>query len=277
MTIHSARARKASSILSAGVAALLLSLAWVAAARGPKLSSSTSSSSGDQTLPTGRGALKQIVQGQCVLNWQQHNDPAPCERVVLSDPKVAESGYAILQDPDGGADYLLIPTKTMAGLDSSELLDRDAPNYFAEAWHARDLLKTFVGHDVPTTDIGLVVNTARARAYDQFHVHIECLRQDVADALRSMSGSITGAWAPLTVAGATFQAMQIPGDGLDGSNLFESLAALKPDVSSHMGDYTLVAVGARFASGPGFIVLTGTGPSGEFLMDSRCLVAGGGG
>jgi CDP-diacylglycerol pyrophosphatase len=276
MTIHdSARARKFPLILSAGAAALLVSAAW--GARTPKLSSSTSSSSGDQTLPTGRGALKQIVQGQCVLNWQQHNDPAPCERVVLSDPKVAESGYAILQDPDGGADYLLVPTKTMAGLDASELLDRDAPNYFAEAWHARDLLKKFVGHEVPTTDIGLVVNTARARAYDQFHVHIECLRQDVAEALRSMSGKVTGAWAPVTVVGATFQAMQIPGDGLDGSNLFESLAALKPDVSSHMGDYTLVAAGARFAGGPGFIILAGTGPSGEFLMDPQCLVAGGGG
>ena len=277
MTTYRPRARKVSLISSAGVAALLVSLAWVAAARTPKPSSSTSSSSGDQTLLTGRGALKQIVQGQCVLNWQQHNDPAPCERVVLSDPKAADSGYAILQDPDGGADYLLVPTKTMAGLDSSELLDRDAPNYFAEAWHARGLLKTFVGHDVPATDVGLVVNTARARAYDQFHVHIECLRQDAADALRSISATVTGVWAPVTVSGATFQAMQILGDGLDGSNLFESLAALKPEVSNHMGDYTLVAVGARFAGGPGFIVLTGTGPSGEFLMDPQCLVAGGGG
>jgi CDP-diacylglycerol pyrophosphatase len=274
----SGHTRKAPLICIAGAAVLLASPVWPqGGGHGPKVSTSTSSSSSDQPLPTGRGALKQIVQGQCVLNWQQHGNPAPCERVVLTDPRVAESGYAILEDPDGGAHYLLVPTKTMAGLDSSELLDPDAPNYFAEAWRARDFLKGFVGHEVPRTDIGLVVSTAHSRAYDQFHIHIECLRQDVAEALRSISGKITSAWAPVTVTGATFQGMQILGDGLDGSNLFESLAALKPDVSSHMGDYTLVAVGAQFVGGPGFIVLTGTGPSGEFLVDPQCLVAGGGG
>jgi CDP-diacylglycerol pyrophosphatase len=165
----------------------------------------------------------------------------------------------------------------MAGVDSSELLDPDAPNYFAEAWHARDLLAKFVGHDVPRIAIGLVVNTAQTRRYDQFHVHIECVRQDVYESLRHASERITGAWSPLSVAGTTFQALQVLGDGLDGANLFESLAAIKPDASHHLGDYTLVAVGAEFASGPGFIVLTGTGPTGEFLLDPRCAVAGGGG
>ena len=45
--------------------------------------------------------------------------------VVLSDPKVAESGYAVLEDPDGGAHYILVPTKTMAGIDSGELCPMD--------------------------------------------------------------------------------------------------------------------------------------------------------
>jgi CDP-diacylglycerol pyrophosphatase len=269
------KARKA--LFTVAAASLLASWAHGGGGHSPRSSSSSSSSdSGDSTLPTGRGALRQIVQ-QCVLSWQQHNEPAPCERVVLTDPKEAESGYAVLEDPDGGAHYLLVPTKTMAGIDGSELLDRDAPNYFAEAWHARGLLKKFVGHEVPRTDIGLFVNTARERTYDQFHIHIECLRQDVAEALRALSGRVTSSWSPVNVAGATFKAMQIQTDGLDGSNLFELLAALNPDVSRHMGDYTVVAVGAQFSSGPGFIVLTGTGPSGEFLMDPQCLAAGGGG
>jgi len=261
----------------AAVAAALLA-PWALGAGGhtPKTTSS-SASPGDDSLPTGRGALRLIVQNQCVLDWKQHQNPAPCERVTLFDAKTSDTGYAVLQDPDGGAHYLLVPTQTMAGLDSSELLDRDAPNYFAEAWHARDLLAKFVGHAVPRTDIGLVVNTERARVYDQFHIHIECLRQDVVDSLRAAAPRIADVWSPVSVGGATFQAMRIASDSLDGANLYESLAAMKSGTAQHLRDYTLIAVGAQFTSGPGFIILTGTGPTGEILLDSTCEAAGGGG
>jgi CDP-diacylglycerol pyrophosphatase len=238
---------------------------------------SFNSSGPDIAQFTGPGALRQVVQSQCVLGWKQHHNPAPCERVTLYDPNGSDAGYAVLQDPDGGAHYLLVPTQTMTGLESGELLDRDAPNYFAEAWRARDLLAKSIGHVVPRTDIGLVVNTERTRTYDQFHIHIECLRHDVADALRAAAPRITDTWAPVDVGATTFQAMRIASDSLEGSNLYESLAALKPGVSQRLRDYTLVAVGAQFASGPGFIVLTGTGPTGEILLDSSCEVAGGGG
>lgn len=267
------------SLLFSGAAAAAVLLApWALGAGGhtPKTTSS-SGSPGDDSLPTGRGALRLIVQNQCVLGWKQHQNPAPCERVTLFDAKTSDVGYAVLQDPDGGAHYLLVPTQTMAGLDSSELLDRDAQNYFAEAWQARDLLTKFVGHTVPRTDIGLVVNTERTRAYDQFHIHIECLRQDVADSLRSAAPGIAEVWSPVSVGGATFQAMRIASNSLDGSNLYESLAAMKPGTAQHLRDYTLIAVGAQFPTGPGFIVLTGTGPTGEILLDSTCEAAGGGG
>ena len=248
-----------------------------AAGRPPKSSSSSSdSSSSDFTLPVGRGALRQIVQNQCVTDWSQHHDPSPCERVELSG-KGSDSGYALLADPDGGAHYLLVPTQTMSGLDSGELLDPDLPNYFAEAWHARELLAKFVGHEVPRNAIGLVVNNAQARAYDQFHIHIECLRQEVYESLRQSADQVLSAWAPLAVGGATFQARKISADGLDGSNLYELLATLKPDTARHIADYTLIVAGAQFKSGPGFIFLTGTGPPGEILLDSTCAAAGGGG
>ncbi len=244
---------------------------WAAGGRTPKETAS------DFALYTGRGALRQIVQMRCVLNWKQNHDPAPCERVFLADPNGSDSGYAILQHPSGGAHYLLVPTQTMAGVETSELLDRDAPNYFAEAWHARDLLSKFIGHAVPRTDIGLVVNTAQTRAYDQFHIHIECLRRDVADALRAASSRISDVWSPITVVGSTFQALRITSDSLDGSNLYETVATIAPGAAQRLRDYTVVVVGAQFSAGPGFIVLTGTGLTGEFLLDSTCEVAGGGG
>jgi CDP-diacylglycerol pyrophosphatase len=270
-------AKLRSIFLTGIVAAAAVALASSAAGRGVHLPKTSTDSPIDAVHPTGPDALRQIVQDQCVVNWLKHQNPAPCERVFLADPKTSDSGYAVIADQKGGAHYLLIPTQTMAGVDSSELLDPDMPNYFAEAWHARDLLTKFVGHGVPRTAVGLAVNTARSRTQNQFHIHIECLRQDVAQSLRASAENISDIWSPVSVAGATFQARQIMGDGLDGSNLFELLATLKPDTLDHMGDYTLVVAGMQFKSGPGFIVLTGTGPTGELLLDSTCEVAGGGG
>jgi len=267
---------KLSRSLTIALAFCLASSVLSAAGRPPKTSTGSSDSSSESTLPSGRGALRQIVQDQCVINWQQHHDPDPCERVVLAG-KGSDVGYALLGDPGGGAHYLLVPTQAMAGTESGELLDPDAPNYFADAWHARELLSKFVGHEVPRAAIALVVNTARARAYDQYSIHIECLRQDVYDSLRRSAEQVTSVWAPLDVGGATFHALKIAGEGLDGANLYELLASLTPDTARHMGDYTLIAAGAQFKSGPGFIVLTGTGPSGEILLDSSCAAAGGGG
>src|SRR5271156_5490330 len=84
--------------------------------------------SADLAPDAGPDALRQIVQDQCVINWTQHNDPAPCERVFLADARSSDSGYAVLTAPGGGAHYLLTPTQTLAGIESGELLDPDAQN-----------------------------------------------------------------------------------------------------------------------------------------------------
>ncbi len=165
----------------------------------------------------------------------------------------------------------------MTGIESNELLDPDAPNYFAEAWRARGLLGAFVGHDIPRTVVGLVVGIAQSRAQDQFNIHIECLQQGAFDALRVSADSFLDVWSPIIIGGSTYQARRIVADGLDASNLFELLATLNADARHHLGNYTLIVAGMQFKSGPGFVALTGTGPSGEILLDSTCAVAGGGG
>ncbi len=243
-------------------------------ARPPKADPDSSTST---TQYTGRDALRRIVQEQCLVHWREHQDPSPCERVILADPQNDGSGYALLADRKGGAHYLLIPTQTMTGIEGGELLDPDTPNYFADAWRARDLITAFVGHGVPRTAIGLAINTARSRTQDQFHIHIECLRQDVAESLRTAAEEITGTWAPVAVAGSTYHAQRVMGSALEDANPFELLATLKPDARHHMGDYTVVVAGMQFKSGPGFVVLAGTGPTGELLLDATCAVAGAGG
>jgi CDP-diacylglycerol pyrophosphatase len=239
----------------------------------PHGSSQKSSKSDDPSDP-GRDALRQIVQNQCILNWTLHQDPSPCERVFLADAKTDTSGYAILSDRKGAAHYLLIPTQTMRGVDSDELLDPDLPNYFAEAWRARDVITKFVGHPVVRTAIGLAVNNVHSRTQDQFHIHIDCLRQDVVDALRAAAEQVGESWAPISVIGSTYQAMRIEAVSLDGSSPFELVAKLSPEARHHLGDYTVVVAGMQFKSGAGFILLTGTGATGELMMDSSCAVAG---
>jgi CDP-diacylglycerol pyrophosphatase len=255
------------------VAAAAMSSVGVSAAHG----SSQKSGKSDDPSDPGRDALRQIVQNQCVLNWTQHQDPAPCERVFLADAKSDSSGYAILPDRKGAAHYLLIPTQTMRGMDSDELLDPDLPNYFAEAWRARDVITKFVGHPVVRTSIGLAVNNVHSRTQDQFHIHIDCLRKDVVDSLRAAAERVGEAWTPIDVAGSTYQAMRIEGVSLDGASPFDLVAKLSPEARHHLGDYTVVVAGMQFKSGAGFILLTGTGPTGELLMDSSCAVAGAGG
>jgi CDP-diacylglycerol pyrophosphatase len=261
-----------------GGIAIAAAMAFASAALGQKHGGKSYSDSPiDPKQPAGRSELRQTVQDLCVLNWQEHHKPAPCERVVLADLKDASSGYAVIAAPGGGAHYLLVPTRTMAGIDSSELLDRDAPNYFAEAWHARNLIGTFVGHEVPRTTVGLVAGIAQSRVQDQFHIHIECLQLDASKALRASADSFSDVWSSITIGGSQFQALRIMADSLDASNVFELVATLNPDAKHHLGNYTVIVAGLEFKAGPGFVVLTGTGPSGEILLDSTCAVATGGG
>src|SRR5450755_3117381 len=68
------------SILRSGlVAAAAAAFALSALGRGAHLPKSSSDSSTDRPeLNTGRDALRYIVQEQCVVNWTQKHDPAPC-------------------------------------------------------------------------------------------------------------------------------------------------------------------------------------------------------
>ncbi|MGB6355586.1 MAG: CDP-diacylglycerol diphosphatase [Steroidobacteraceae bacterium] len=256
---------------------LCAAIAAATAAAGKSTLHTPGEKSADLPPDAGPDALRQIVQEQCVVNWTQHNNPAPCERVFLADAKTDSSGYAVLADRKGGAHYLLIPTQTMAGTEGSELLDPDLPNYFAEAWRARDVLAKFVGHEVPRSDVALAVNNAHSRSQNQFHIHIECLRRDVADSLSAAAERLTDTWSPVTVMGAAYQALKLSDSGLNASNPFDLLANMSADARHHMGNYTLVVAGMQYKSGPGFIVLAGTGLTGELLLDSSCAIAGGAG
>lgn len=209
-------------------------------------------------------ALWTIVHTQCVPHQEQRGDPAPCAQVDL------DGGYAVLKDLVGAAQFLLIPTVRISGIEDPAILAPDAPDYFAAAWRARTFVEQRAGRPLPRDLISLAINSAAARSQNQLHIHVDCVRADVREALGRNIAAIGPAWAPLAepLAGQQYEAMTISGEDIT-ENPFRLLA----DSTADMGAETLVAVGAYLADGsPGFVLLANSasadgGGHGEDLQD----------
>jgi CDP-diacylglycerol pyrophosphatase len=221
-----------------------------------------------------RDQLRGIVQGKCLPHWQQAHDPEPCVRVNTDGKGTAAQGYAVLADQKGGAHFLLIPTRSISGIESPEVRAPGAPNYFDAAWSARDVLAAVVGRPIPREAVGLAVNHIRARSQDQLHIHISCLGRVVYEDLHVAADRIGQSWSPVSIGGLRYQAMRVMGTQLSTANPFELLAERLPGARGAMGHFTLLVAGMQFKQGPGFVVLAGTGvPGAERLLDSSCAVA----
>lgn len=226
-------------------------------------------------------ALWNIVNGQCVPDQRQHGDPAPCAQVDLGAGE--ENGHAVLKDLVGPLQFLLIPTGRITGIESQELLAPDAPNYFAAAWRARSFVEERAGRTVPRDWMSLAINSEKARTQTQFHIHVDCLRADVHEALVQHSSGIGTEWTafPVPLAGHRYSAIAVASEDLDAVNPFVLLADGVPGARTAMGDQTLVVVGTVGPDGePGFVILadhaddaTGDRASGESLQDHQTCAA----
>jgi CDP-diacylglycerol pyrophosphatase len=226
-------------------------------------------------------ALWNIVHGQCVPHEEAAHDPAPCAEVDLSDG--AQKGYALLKDINGVAQFLLIPTAHLGGIEDPAILAPDVVNYWEAAWEARSLVEQRLHMKLARDDVSLAINSAYGRTQNQFHIHIDCVRPDVRDALHENLDRIGVMWAPFPVAlaGHKYQAVRINQDTLLGEDPFKVLANQVLDARSDMGKYTLVVVGMTFPDGaPGFVLLAdranllaGDRASGEQLQDHSCAIA----
>ena len=198
-----------------------------------------------------RDTLWQIVHQQCVPDQLANRDPAPCAEVDLTDGP--DRGYAVFKDMAGPRQYLVIPTGRVSGMDDPALLRADAPNYFSAAWRAKAFTEARAGGVLPRDWISLAVNPAAARSQDQLHIHIDCLRADVHDAVLSSALGIGPSWAPLPVplAGRSYDAIAVDPPALDATNLFALAAAGSPDPRL----VTVILVGAGSDSQPGFFLL----------------------
>ena len=221
-------------------------------------------------------ALWKIVHGRCVPDEQAHSDPAPCAIVDMA------GGDAVLKDIVGATQFLLIPTTRVGGIESPEILAPDAPDYWGEAWAARHLVEGRAGHDLPRDVLSLAINAVTGRTQDQLHIHIDCVRPDIRDALHAALPAIGATWSPVPggLAGHPYRAMRVDQAELAGVDPFRLLHDDKT-AAADMAHETLVVVGAQFANGKGgFILLAdqadllrGDRGSGEELQDHSCAVA----
>jgi CDP-diacylglycerol pyrophosphatase len=223
---------------------------------------------------TARDQLRVIVQQQCLPHWLETHDPTPCVSLSVVGNANTSDGFAVLHDRKGGAHFLLIPTRTISGIESAEARSPGTLNYFDAAWKARKALETIVGRELPRSAVGLAVNSTHSRSQDQLHIHISCLRPLVYDALQEEASRIGNSWSAINLSLWHYQAMRIMGVELGAINPFALVADRLPGAKDAMAEYTLVVAGMQFQEGPGFVVLAAGGElAGELLLDSSCAVA----
>jgi CDP-diacylglycerol pyrophosphatase len=225
-------------------------------------------------------ALWHIVHDQCAPDQAANGNPAPCALVAY--PGGEASGYAVFKDRRGATQFLLIPTARITGIEDPAILAPGATNYWQAAWQARRFMLARLGHALPRDAISLAINSPDGRSQNQLHIHIDCLRADVRDALRAQVAAIGPGWAPLgiTLAGHPYRARRLDGAEL-AANPFRLLADATGVGTAEMKIQTLMVVGATFADGrDGFVLLDdrldavpGDHASGEELQDHDCAVA----
>ena len=240
---------------------------------------SLGSNAAPRELP--RDALWIVVHNLCVPGQTQLHDPRPCLQVDLRNG--IENGFAILRDPRGGAQFLLVPTTRIPGIESPIVRDPSGLNYFASAWESRHLIDEALHLTLTRDAVGLAINSVESRSQDQLHIHFSCVRTDVWETLHKNEGKIGDHWTQFNMPlyQRVYIAMWVPGEHLSGHNPFTLLAQGLPGAIQDMGDRTLVVTGFTRSNGTkGFVLLTdradkqtGDLADGEDLLDHSCHIA----
>lgn len=220
-------------------------------------------------------ALWQIVSEKCVPAARAGTTPNTC---ALVD---APGGYALLKDINGVAQYLLIPTTRISGIESPLILEPQSPNYWVDAWNARTYVEQKLNAPLRREEVGLAINSASGRSQNQLHIHIDCMQPGVAQTLAAHRDAIDTQWRslPVPLEGHTYRARIMDEPTLERDNPFKDLAADIAAKGQTMGDQTLLVTGTTLANGqPGFILLNDhvdgfDRASSEELLDHDCKIA----
>ena len=216
--------------------------------------------------------LWEITSQQCVPAMQSSGQPQPCAMVDLA------RGFVVLKDLVGPAQYLLMPTRRLTGIESPDLLEPQSPNYWAYAWQQRGRVAQALGRPLTDEQLGVEVNSAAGRSQLHLHLHIDCMRRDVAASLADHRDDPLQHWRPWYFEGHRYWVMRLPADALAQQDPFKLAAARSAYAAANMASQSLLLTGARFADGSaGFFLVNmpvnfdhQEQGSAEVLMDHDC-------
>lgn len=205
-----------------------------------------------------RFALWRVVES-CVLDHEMTGAALPCLHVDTSGGD--DRGFVILQPPFGSADTILSPTRRIVGMEDPWLRSDEAPNYFEDAWEARNWLPT-PERKLNRDDFAFAVNSPYLRSQDQLHIHMGCatplMRQVVEAAKTSLPRLSAADWTllPGATPGADVWARLVLQDSLAGVNVFRLAVEGVPDPQVQHAQSILAVAGVTLADGrTGFILL----------------------
>jgi len=212
----------------------------------------------------------------CAVAERLTGRPFPCLAVDLTEGEAR--GFVILRPPWAN-DMILSPTRPSVGVEDPFLQSDAAPNYFADAWRARDRIATADGGSPARDRVALIVNPAAVRAQNQMHIHIGCLvpwAQAVLD--RAAARAPEGVWRPLgeLLPGRPFWALKVRSADLSDVEPFRLARALFEPVLRDPADLMVAAVG--LPEEDAFLIVASATPlvraerplGSEALLDKRC-------
>lgn len=179
------------------------------------------------------GVLWKFVSQQCVPDMEQHHRPAPCEKVDLS------AGYVLFKDRVGPLQYLLMPVARITGIESPLLLKPDTPNYFLLAWQQRHLLSEKYQAPIADSHLAMTINSVFGRTQNQLHIHLSCLRSDVAAQLNRSASQFDSQWQTISLMSHPYLIRTLSAKQLAQESVFIRVEQEIPGAATHMGDYGL--------------------------------------
>jgi CDP-diacylglycerol pyrophosphatase len=217
-------------------------------------------------------ALWKIVHNRCVPDQAGRSDPAPCVLVDLT------KRWAVFKDAVGDTQFLLLATDPVTGVEDPLVLAPQAPNYWGAAWDARRFVAQRARRSLTNDQVALAINSRAARSQNQLHIHVDCVRSDVHDALHLMQSQFTTTWIRTRIGREEYKIRRIGLQDLHDKNLF-SLVAEQLAPGQGMDLETIVLIGATSHDEDGFDLLVGRAGvdgnrgSGEILQDHSCAIA----
>jgi CDP-diacylglycerol pyrophosphatase len=216
--------------------------------------------------------LWKVVGGQCVPNMRDKGQPGPCTTVDF------QKRYAVLKDLSGRAQYLVIPTDRVGGIESPEILYAGSPEYWVGAWGAGRHVEAKLGMPLAANQLGLEINSSQRRTQNQLHIHVDCMRTDITDALAPFHDIAPGTWRWTTLDGSRYRVTRVTSLS-NGNNPFRVVERdLGPQQTMAMQTILVTGAGSD-AQRDGWLIVNsgldvdgGTGTA-EGLLDHKCSLA----